>query len=263
MAVGEVGRELFAPTFKLSPVRRLMAWSSADGKLAYNEHRAALADALLCPWVEGRNPSDELREEIIRFLLAHFKDPRTAPGNWVLVSENARSIMRRWLTHAALEQFVEVIDHFAVERMWKYRRAFWMAYFERDFISDAKVLFGPNAVDYARTHFEAGQSFGVLEKFGIDANHSVLLLRIGNLTIADWSHNGKCHIWRDGNRQAPVLWPNPPKHLYGRDELRTGSNNNGVSHMASDTGSWQRRIADYIQRETSIRMTARDYLPRR
>jgi hypothetical protein len=261
--VGEVGRQLFSAAPRQGLVARLLAWSSVDGKLVYPQHRGPLADALLRPWVGGRSPSDDLRTEIVRFILAHFKDPRTMPGNWVLVSEDARSVMRRWLTHAALEQFVEVIDHFAVEHMWRYRRAFWMAYFEKGVIADAKVLFGPNAKNYARAHFEAGQSFGSLDRGGIDADHSVLLLRIGNLTIADWSHNGKCHIWLEGNRRAPALWPNPPKLAYSRDELRSGSNNNGVSHMVSETGNWQSKIAEYIYQNTNIRLTARDYMPRR
>jgi hypothetical protein len=30
-------------------------------------------------------------------------------------------------------------------------------------------------------------------------------MRIGTLTIADWSHNGQCAIWRERNGAAPSL----------------------------------------------------------
>jgi hypothetical protein len=130
-------------------------------------------------------------------------------------------------------------------------------------VADAEVLFGPNALNYARTTFGTEQSFGMLDRRRIDTDHSVLLLRIDKLTIVDWSHDGKCYIWRDGNRRAPVLWPNPPKQLYTRDELRMGSDNDGVSHMASQNGSWQARIAEYIRRHTGINASAREYMPSR
>jgi hypothetical protein len=138
-----------------------------------------------------------------------------------------------------------------------------MAYFQKGVVIDAKVLFGPKVFTYARRSFGAGQSFGSLDRIGIAPDHSVLLLRIDTLTIADWSHNGKCHIWRDGDPRAPQLWPNPPKQLYTKDELRTASQNEGVAHHGSENGRWQAKIADYIWRHTGITIGPSEYMPPR
>ena len=43
------------------------------------------------------------------------------------MSQDARAVFRRWLVKVALDQFLDVIDKLAAERMWRYRRAFWMA----------------------------------------------------------------------------------------------------------------------------------------
>ncbi|MFZ3325517.1 MAG: EH signature domain-containing protein, partial [Methylocella sp.] len=86
------------------------------------------------------------------------------------------------------------------------------------------------------------QSYGnLLKGSGVLSNHSVLLMRSGKLTIADWSHNGRCHIWRDGKMEAPKLY----QRRYGRDDLIGNSDNGGQAHYGSEQGTWQRQIEAY------------------
>ncbi|HYE36946.1 EH signature domain-containing protein [Methylocaldum sp.] len=252
---------------KLEHVDTILDWSVVDGRLLYPtpSHRAALASALLLPWAE-RNPTEEIKDNVSTFLLAHLKDPRL-PFNakeWVGVPDEAVAVLRKWLTGVALEQFCEVVDQVAQERMWRYRRAFWLAYYNADVINDAWVLFGPNAQSYARRAFGKTRSYGILERgYQVQADHSVLLMKIGKLTVADWSHNGKCHIWIDGNSFTPKLY----LQRYTRDDVIRGADyldphgKQGQAHYGSEHGKWQSLVSSYIEKHTKIRISERDYMP--
>lgn len=237
----------------------VLRWSVADGSLLYPSHRSALASALLMPWTE-RPPTEDIKEKISAFLLEYLKDPRL-PINakeWLGVPDEAVAVLRKWLTGVALEQFFEVVDQVAQEHMWRFRRAFWLAYYNADVINDAWVLFGPEARNYARDTFGKTQSYGSLEKgYQVQSDHSVLLMKIGKLTIADWSHNGKCHIWLDGNGSSPKLYLN----RYSRSDVVRGSDNDGQVHHGSDYGTWQRQVAAYIRTHTGISLSEKNYMP--
>jgi hypothetical protein len=107
------------------------------------------------PWQQAA-PEDALRERITEFLLKHFKDPRICPENWRKVPDEATSVLRRWLTRIALEQFFEVVDQVAEAGQWMYRRPFWMSYDKANVIEDAWVLFGPVAKRLARISHRGG-----------------------------------------------------------------------------------------------------------
>lgn len=246
---------------KVSPdvdaLHHVLTWSASSEGLRYPQHRGALATALLLPW-SGRKAPADIQTQISEFLLRYFKDPRL-PANakdWLGVPEEARAVLRKWLSREALEQFCQVIDSVAQERMWRYRRAFWLAYYNKDVVSDAWVLFGPEALRYAERAFGATQSYGILNRSPqVERSHSVLILQIGKLTVADWSHNGKCHIWRDGNASRPKLY----MQRYTRDQLVSASDNGGQVHYGSEYYSWQGKIESYIRKHTGIALSEQEY----
>lgn len=82
-------------------------------------------------------------------------------------------------------------------------------------------------------------------------------MKVGKLTIADWSHNGKCHIWLDGNVSSPKLYLN----RYSRGDVVRGSDNDGQVHHGSDYGTWQRQVATYIRTHTGISLSEKSYMP--
>ncbi|MEO5376793.1 MAG: EH signature domain-containing protein [Magnetococcus sp. DMHC-6] len=237
----------------------ILDWSlDNNGKMRYSMHRNKLVEALLLPW-QNLVPTDTLKKKILSFILQHFKDPRLSihAKEWLGVKEEAIAVLRKWLTSVALDQFFVVVDQVAMERMWSFRKTFWLAYFQADLISDAWVLFGPKAQVYARQAFGKIVSYGFLEKSGIDQNHSVLLLKINKLTVAEWSHNGKCHIWVDGNPKAPKLYLG----RYRRHDLVQYSDNQGQVHSGSENGRWQRQIEAFIRNNTGISLSERNYMP--
>jgi len=161
-----------------------------------------------------------------------------------------------------LQQFFDVVDKVAQPDQWKFRRAFWNALYERGYISDAWVVFESNGAGVARRMFGKEISFGVFESGGVQPGHSALLLRIGSLVVAEWSHNGKCRIWdEDSGIPAPRLF----QKNYNAAELRTeyaqsGPSGQGIfSHHGSLTYSWQKNIAAFLKARRNIVLRPSDY----
>ena len=122
--------------------------------------------------------------------------------------------MRRWLTRASLDLFFRLIDRHALDRMWIYRHAFWLAYLERGAISDAWLALGGETFNEAKTIRDLGGAYGRL-RGGVDTSQSALLLRIGPLVISEFTHIGKLRAW-------PTEWHSAPRfgsREYGRTDF--------------------------------------------
>ena len=93
---------------------------------------------------------------------------------------------------------------------------------------------------------------------GVQNNHASLILRIGHLVITDWSHSGKYRVWDEGGDAT-----RPPgfyKPSYTRTQLVTNAGFDG-SHIGSENGVWQRRLAGYIRDKTGIQLALQDLMP--
>lgn len=238
------------------------------GEPSFDGLLGKIAEALLKPFGQSR-PEKTIRDRFLSLLLRVLGDPRIpSPKNkWYHVPAFLTGIIRGWLTEQSLRQFVDVVAE-TTERpdTWAYRGAFWMAVYEAGLISEAWVAFGSGGARLARRIFGNAASFGRLEaeSKGVDEGHTILLLRIGDGVVADWSHNGKCNIWSDANsRSAPKLY----RQVYGSDEvrIRKGSGNYeseaefSVMHMSSETYSWQRKVAERLYKMTGVRVPPSKY----
>jgi hypothetical protein len=253
-------------------LERLLTWSVAtDSTLRYPHCKKPLAEALLLPWLR-RAPPPEVKERIQGFLLQALKDPRLFVGNWHGIDEDAITVMRRWLTGATLRYFFHVLDrnaqHYPEDhrRHWTYRRAFWLAYYEKDVLQEAWFAFAPEARQLANQVLKPEErAYGKLaQENGNLPNHAVLLMRISGLTVVEWSHNGKCRIWRQGDQNAPRLY----KAQYSRSQLVRGSERivphyqqPGITHFRSEVGGWQQKVAGFIRQHTKIAIHRDEYMP--
>ena len=242
----------------LSVIKRFISWGVIDDRFAFESTPKAIArmaESLLLPWVDQAVP-DDVRVFIEAHLLSLLYDLRIDRSRWLDVDEKAQRVMRRWLTRASLEQFLDVVDRTAQSHMWAARRKFWSAYYERKFMLEAWVAFARDGSNFAKRlaaekENPAIGNFGVLASGGVLKNHAVLIMQIGDLVVADWSHNGKCHIWLPGNVNAPKLY----RHTYHRDELVNSSDFNKVHN-----GDWQNDVHEFIRRNTGIIITKRQYI---
>jgi hypothetical protein len=237
------------------------------GRPEHDENRGAIADALLLAY-EGGFPDKRDRDKLLSFLLERYGDPRVRPANWRPMPK-ALSIAKKWLIEQSLRQFLDVVSE-AVKydviksRQWSYRRAFWTAVYRHQLISDACVVFDRRCAGIARNVFEGetpyarwrgGQNWGAKQ---IQQGQACLLLRIGPGVVAEWSHNGKCNIWKDAaDPKAPKLH----KDEYSSSEVEANSESGipiesrvAFVHGGAANYTWQGKVADVINTITSVRI---------
>lgn len=239
-------------------VSQAVQWVEGPGAQSYATANKTLANALLLPFAK-QEPPEDLKTTILDALLDRIGDPRTRSQNWTAMPEAAQ-VARRWLTRLALRQFLEIVDDVAYKQQWEFRRAFWMAFYEKGFIEEAWVAFGATGRQRALREFGKNTGVARLEASWkpVEAGHAVLLMRIAGLTVCDWSHNGRCIIWPNGSPTAPKLY----KPMYRSGDLAPRVAPDGgmeQTHSSPSTYSWQRNVADFLRRKAGVNITDRDF----
>lgn len=244
---------------------RVLPWATAGGgKLRHPRRAAALAEALLLPWVD-REPEPALRQRVEGFLLEHLRDPRLFHQVWQGVDEAAKAVILRWLAKASIEAFLRVFDKHAKSHQWRYRRAFWTAYTDRGYVRNARVVFAralaAEAQELARQTKDTALGHFARLRQPPKPDHAVLLLEIGDLVVADWSHDGPLRIWCRRDPAAPRL----DRGEYGPEDLRHSpklkSPDDYFETRHWPQGSWQQNTHDFIARHTRIHLSFDDYMP--
>ncbi|OJH33409.1 EH signature domain-containing protein [Cystobacter ferrugineus] len=234
--------------------RRLSFFLDGEGDLRFDELRTNLAVALLTPHLSRAPIMPALKETLQRFLLRYLGDPRLGDGRWVGVDLRLREVLVRWLVQESFDVFFEVLSQTAMESHWAYRRPFWEPYLTSERVTGAWAVLGPDARQLVlKTSAARSDSFGVLPRTGGKdaAAQSVLLMQMrgprGSVTVAEFSHNGSCRIWREGNSKAPRLY----QRSYERTELTTAADFE-QRHAGSERGTWQRNIRDWLRWKMGI-----------
>jgi hypothetical protein len=174
--------------------------------------------ALLMPWTTAA-PDRDLRVRIQKLALKEYGDPRFNASSWARFSsdlvakgygedaEAARKVLLRWLNSAAFDVFFRLIGRSTANPVqWAAREEFWRHYLEKDYISRAFFILGPQAVkgakpDEQKLINEAG-GYGHFSD-GADVGHSAFLMEIGDVIIAEWTHDGSCCFWKPNAVHRP------------------------------------------------------------
>jgi len=219
-----------------------------------------LVYALLKPWIK-QNPNDNYKKQIISYLVENVGDPRLETARWDYIRshlksefssqdvEDALGIFRRWIVQTAVRQFFDIVSKTTGNTtQWQARTKFWLAYLDAGYIKDAWFAFGPQAKVAVRKIVNVDDSLHhglVSAGSGTDANHSALLMSIGDLRIAEWSHNGACRFWNESDRTAPSQYQ---KEYSTLKAMQGGEGFENISH----TGNWESRFASVIFKRTKI-----------
>ncbi len=253
----EVDQGLRKGSVEPAQLDRLLALLECDDQLRFREKsmRTEIATRLLGPF-RNRTPDNVTQLPLQAFFLRHFGDPRlpSKRPRWSGVPDAVKHVLIRWLVKQTLEEFFGLLAETALDRHWNYRQQFWMAYFGQDLIDDAWFALGPDAtrlLKRIRNHRES--TTAVLRR--AQGDQSVLLMRMsGGVTVAEWSHNGSCRMWLDGNRNAPLLY----RAEYSRGDLMNGSDLS-QRHDGSQSGRWQKKIEDWLRDNTGVLIERRGY----
>jgi len=241
----------------------------SHGKLLrFDDTRVGVARSICEPWFSADYlPAPDIQRCVQDFLLDRIGNPQLRPGRWV-GAEREATLIRRWLARASLNVFFGLIADYALDAQWAYRQAFWSACLRKGAIDDAWLILGANVHASARAREDLGSAFAQLSGAGASGDQSVLLLRIGPLTIAEWSHNGSMRAWLGDD--APKLGQSSylRSHLirpclpFPADPFRYGqidASRSGLRHVGSTSGVWQRRAALLLARHADVRLQASDW----
>lgn len=243
-ALDWLSKNMLTVAAKGNVLERLTEWLTQRNAAAplQIESQVRLANALIEPWDDAQ-PDDALRKRLVEVLLTFVGDPRLSDAVWQLPqTQGVKPRLLSWLAYGTIEQFFEIIDASAKAHHWNDRRAFWASYAEKGVVTDAWVAYGPKALRLARS---ASSSTGYGELSGArEQDHSVLLLQIGTLIVADYSHMGSCRFFTADSQYRPNFYASS----YSDERLRWDSSEDIAHH----TG-WQSRFATYIRRQTGIR----------
>lgn len=239
-----------------------------DGKLRFDDRasRAEIAKGLLSPYIDHK-PRPEIREPLQSFFLTHLGDPRArrTKHRWSSVPPDVTRVMLRWLVERVLEQFFALVKETALDRHWRYREAFWKAFLDAGYIDDVWFVLGRRAAaSLRRVEGDKHLAETTGELSGAQSDQSVLLLRMPGVTIAEWSHNGSCHVWLDGAEGAPSLY----RSRYGATQVRRpfpyryANDAHSQRHDGSEVGRWQDKIVQWLRRNTELQLNRDAYFPR-
>jgi hypothetical protein len=207
------------------------------------------ANALLGHWQrQGSDPDEATKKVIQNFMVGQFGDPRINKVIWNDAGE-AKSVLLRWLVAQSLDLMLQVLSASNDTGQWKERAEFWRDYIEIDVVTDAWVVFGRSAYQSAMKMVEEGDlakgGFGRLHGGGAQPMHSVLLIRIGDLVISEWTHSGKVRFFDVGGAHTPAFY----QLTYHPHLIRQGASTKEelVHHI-----NWQPKFARLIHRYTGV-----------
>lgn len=210
---------------------------------------ASVCSALLSPY-RTENPTDIVKGRIENFLLERFGDPRANRLRWSKVGEEEVGVLSRWLTKESFELLMQVLSSTNNTGQWKDRAKFWGHYIDHEFVSEVWVVFGPDAYRQANRLVKEGEiksrsAFGVLERENIQLIHSAILMKIGDLIVSEWTHDGKIRIYSSSNPRKPKFYST----RYSPNSIRDDSSPDFVKvHL----GAWEYDVETYIYRATNI-----------
>jgi hypothetical protein len=198
-------------------------------------------------------------------LLRTLGDPRHDHAGWLGVRREAIATASRWATARTLDAFFDILKH-TQDDIGPYRRQFWQAYSQGGHISEAWVALGSDAAaQLARIDPEGDLSYAqILGK--IAPNQCVLMLRMGDLLLCDWSHQGRLRAISAASRQAPKLYL-PHYELFELrfatplDFNRGQDQDPGLMHTGSKQGTWQDTARAFIAQHLNIHLPLADLMP--
>lgn len=244
-----------------------------SGRLAGREYR--VVEALLAPW-RNDDPEAEWRKSLLAWLQKRHGDPRDAvSGVWPQVDAELREVAKRWLTLQTIEGFFEALDDYALRRgddamrqQWPFRKAFWLAYYRRGIVLDAKAAVGRDmeeCLGWQPLKSRFGNRLAKLEKF--ESKQSALFLKLRGLLVFVGTHNAKCRLWDEASPHAPnlrrtsfhyseiIAIPRTDLHVDGY------ANETGIAHMGAENGTWQRKLRDFLRQRIGVSIPDTELMP--
>lgn len=162
----------------------------------------------------------------------------TLPQNTMRAVKDIKDICNGGLgTARSIDTFFAIIKHSEVDRHSNYREDFWRQHLELGHIFQSWLILAPKAAHIAQHTLNVRpQQYATIEKSRkVDDAHAILLSRLSNIIVAEWSHTGKCRFWHQSSKHCPKLF----QKNYSRNELIEYADHI-QQHYFSAKGLWQK-----------------------
>jgi hypothetical protein len=257
------------------PMKRLRAvtlWATnEDGSLVDPSLATLVAEAMLQPF-RGQTPDRDVRDRFVEALFRFLGDPRFDAQKWQ-GNATGEAIIRRWLGEQSLRMFLDVVGRVHPPEFWQYRRDFWDAVYRASLVDEAWVVFDTEGAITARKTFGDHSAFARFAPTSAGAvggelgrGVAALMLRIGSLTVIDWSHGGPCLIWdTDVETGAPEIYRRAyeaarfRKITRGPETLESHAAQGIFWHSGTEDFVWQDQIAAYLLARRGLRLSPASY----
>ena len=235
-------------------LERFWLFTNADNQPIFSESLANYSRALLSPYIESE-ADDLTRQKIQRFLTETFKDPRMNQVSWSSLPEEELSVIYRWLTKHSFDILLKVVEQSNDTQQWAERREFWGKYIDAGHVTEAWAALGPAAASIARRMVQEGvlgstREYAVLET-GVDRWHSVIMMRMGDYVVTEWTHSGKVRFYHSKeNESTPLFY----KQRYSVDSYGKGlRNDRAPDFFKAHLGNWKFDVRRFISTKMGIR----------
>lgn len=247
-------------TGRSDTIKRMFDWALAGVR---GVPTSDFYEVCLAPFQRVTPPAD-VQKLVLSVLVKQFGDPRISEWPRLNGRDGARRredclmTIKRWLSIEYLDLFIKIIEKTAVDHQFAPRKKFWLRYFEKGIISDLTLILASDANSVARrTQGQSVESeYMKWASLKSQPDHSVLLMRLGDLVIAEWSHDGALRFWKAGSKSAPLFHKNEysARELRGDSlKVRThGGYRDSIVH--SHNGQWMALASDAIEFHTGVRI---------
>jgi len=233
-------QKMHRPSFE-----RIINWLRPNSNTKAEISRALGIDALVLPF--KKSEPAVLRDDIEKFLIRNYGDPRITPAEWSGVSADALKIMNRWMTSKSLKMFFDIINKFEGSHMWEPRRKFWTAIDDRKWIDEAWVVLNDKGAQYAKSLAEehddkAYMSHGLLNFH--EREKCFFIMKVGTLTIVEGTHNFKVRVFKNEATNAPIL----RNRSYSKNEISSVPNwSKGEAFIHDVSGKWMTKTETFMR----------------
>jgi hypothetical protein len=239
---------------------RFLSWVIEDNtsRILFEQDLKEYAHALLSPYA-NMEPEPPIKKKIQSFLIDHFGDPRIKRSDWQAVSESTMAILARWLTEESFEFLLKIVSKTNDTTQWVERKKFWSKYIKNGSITEAWVVLGPRAAVVAQQmkregKLESTDAYGILRRDQIDPFHSVILMRIGDWIISEWTHSGKVRFYkRTTNQHTPKMYE--PHYSPSRIRADDWADECFVHHHLSWTDTVERYLRNKVGVSPATKVT--------
>lgn len=193
-----------------------------------------------------------------QFIRDIIGDPRSLSmynsnrSSWNRIGEDLKTFFIRNLSKEDLKLFLEQLSEKSDIQNYEYRKAFWMAFADADYVDSAKLIVGREVLSLLSPETQKNIRKDETCYASYNQNEqSAIYIDFGKIKIIEFTHNGKVR----GYSECPIELS---KHYYTQQELISNKYNIFTeAHLSPSTYNWQGKVLQHMNKylETNIEIT--------